>query len=204
MARTDTLTNFLSDVADSIRSKTGKSDAIACEDFDTEIESISGGGTDISEYLDNVIQPTSEWEGTVYTDLKTILKKLPNNLTLGTGINNISMLFSNYTNLVTIPLFNTSNVIKMDSLCNNCSNLVNIPLFDTSNTKSLSGSFYNCPSLSNESLNNILAMCINVSSDYLYDKCLEDIGLSEEQITICHGLSNYQAFLNAGWTDNYE
>jgi len=44
MARTDTLTNFLTDVADSIRSKTGKSDAIACEDFDTEIESISGGG----------------------------------------------------------------------------------------------------------------------------------------------------------------
>lgn len=44
MARIDTLTNFLTDVADSIRSKTGKSETIACEDFDTEIESISGGG----------------------------------------------------------------------------------------------------------------------------------------------------------------
>lgn len=44
MARTNTLTNFLTDVADSIRSKTGKSDPIPCEDFDTEIESISGGG----------------------------------------------------------------------------------------------------------------------------------------------------------------
>ena len=44
MARINTLTNFLTDVADSIRSKTGKSEAIACEDFDTEIESISGGG----------------------------------------------------------------------------------------------------------------------------------------------------------------
>lgn len=45
MARTNTLTNFLTDVADSIRSKTGKSEPIACEDFDTEIESISGGGS---------------------------------------------------------------------------------------------------------------------------------------------------------------
>lgn len=44
MARTNNLTNFLTDVADSIREKTGKSDPIPCEDFDTEIESISGGG----------------------------------------------------------------------------------------------------------------------------------------------------------------
>ena len=43
MARIDNLTNFLTDVADSIRSKTGKSETIAAEDFDTEIESISGG-----------------------------------------------------------------------------------------------------------------------------------------------------------------
>lgn len=45
MARTNNLTNFLTDVADSIREKTGKSDPIACEDFDTEIESISGGSS---------------------------------------------------------------------------------------------------------------------------------------------------------------
>ncbi len=48
MARIDTVTNFLTDVADSIRSKTGKSEPIACEDFDTEIASIQtgGGGTE--------------------------------------------------------------------------------------------------------------------------------------------------------------
>lgn len=44
MARIDTLTNFLTDVADSIRNKTGKSETIAAEDFDTEIESIETGG----------------------------------------------------------------------------------------------------------------------------------------------------------------
>lgn len=45
MARIDTLSNFLTDVADSIREKTGNTEPIACEDFDTEIESISGGGS---------------------------------------------------------------------------------------------------------------------------------------------------------------
>ncbi len=45
MARTDTLTNFLTDVADSIREKNGNSEPIACEDFDTEIESIQTGGS---------------------------------------------------------------------------------------------------------------------------------------------------------------
>lgn len=56
MARIDTLTNFLTDVADSIRSKTGKSETIACEDFDTEIESISGGGDDKNAYEVETIQ----------------------------------------------------------------------------------------------------------------------------------------------------
>ena len=45
MARIDTLSNFLTDVADSIREKTGNTEPIACEDFDTEIESISGGSS---------------------------------------------------------------------------------------------------------------------------------------------------------------
>ena len=46
MARIDNLTNFLTDVATSIRTKKGTTNKIAPKDFDTEIESIqSGGGT---------------------------------------------------------------------------------------------------------------------------------------------------------------
>lgn len=40
MARTDTLSNFLTDVADSIRTKKGTTDKILASSFDTEIESI--------------------------------------------------------------------------------------------------------------------------------------------------------------------
>ena len=46
MARTDTLGNFLTDVAIAIRNKKGTTDTIVASNFDTEIESIeTGGGT---------------------------------------------------------------------------------------------------------------------------------------------------------------
>lgn len=41
MARIDNINNFLTDVADSIRTKTGKSDKISASSFDTEIASIT-------------------------------------------------------------------------------------------------------------------------------------------------------------------
>lgn len=44
MARIDNLTNFLTDVAESIRTKKGTTDKISPSNFDTEIESIQTGG----------------------------------------------------------------------------------------------------------------------------------------------------------------
>lgn len=44
MARTDNLSNFLTDVADAIRTKTGETDSILASDFDTEIANIPTGG----------------------------------------------------------------------------------------------------------------------------------------------------------------
>lgn len=45
MARTNNLGNFLTDVADAIREKTGGTAQISAKDFDTEIRSIEGGGS---------------------------------------------------------------------------------------------------------------------------------------------------------------
>ena len=45
MARINNLTNFLSDVADAIRSKKGTSSLIPAEDFDTEIINLPSGGS---------------------------------------------------------------------------------------------------------------------------------------------------------------
>lgn len=63
MARIDTLANFLTDVATAIKAKTGKTDAITPANFDTEIESISGGSAEnLTTELDtyNTLMTTQE------------------------------------------------------------------------------------------------------------------------------------------------
>lgn len=53
MARTDTLGNFCTDIADSIREKTGETGLIPASEFDVKIKSIQGGGSaeDLTEEL---------------------------------------------------------------------------------------------------------------------------------------------------------
>ena len=62
--------------------------------------------------------------------------------------------------------------------------------------------FKDCPNLSDESLNNILAMCKNATS-YTNTKTLAYIGLTSAQATKCTTLSNYSTFTAAGWTTGY-
>ena len=57
----------------------------------------------------------------------------------------------------------------------------------------------NCPNLSDETLNNILQMCIN-ATNYTQTKSLSHLGLTAAQRSKCMTLSNYTAFTNAGWT----
>lgn len=58
MARTDTLTNFLTDVAAAIKAKKGDETAIPAENFDTEIASLPSGGAD-TEVLKSIIEKTA-------------------------------------------------------------------------------------------------------------------------------------------------
>ena len=66
----------------------------------------------------------------------------------------------------------------------------------------MSNMFKYCPNLSNESLNNILAMCTNAIK-ITSNKTLKYIGLTNEQAATCQGLSNYNTFISAGWTTGY-
>lgn len=60
MARTDTLGNFLTDVASAIRTKAGTSDLIQASTFDTAIENLPSGGvstpTSVGELNDAIIE----------------------------------------------------------------------------------------------------------------------------------------------------
>ena len=102
--------------------------------------------------------------------------------------------------LTSIPMMDFSKVTDMYATFKSCENLVDLPLLNTSSNKTFQDCFKNCLSLSDESLNNILHMVVNSSSGA---KTLSYIGLTSEQATKCTTLSNYQAFLDAGWTTGY-
>jgi len=90
----------------------------------------------------------------------------------------------------------------MSNIFKNCTSLVDVPVFDTSALINMTNMFSSCPNLSNNSLNNILTMCINAAK-ITSNKTLKYIGLTEEQANICKTLSNYSAFIAAGWTTGY-
>lgn len=155
---------------------------------------VSGGG-DISEYFDTSIK-----SGSSYTSgLNGIIKKIPSNLTI-TGTD-ASYMFARCTSLTEIPQLDTSNVTNMSQMFNMCTSLTTVPQLNASNVTDMWLMFDNVPNLTYESINNILAMCTSATS-YTGTKKLTYIGISmsyydDREIA---KLSNYEAFLNAGWT----
>lgn len=113
----------------------------------------------------------------------------------------MSGMFLDCSSLVSVPQYDTSKVENMQSVFMDCTSLVNVPVFDTSNVVEMLWMFANCPNLSDESLNNIMQMCINSQVE---TKTLSALDLSEEQANKCKTLSNYPAFIEAGWTTGYE
>ena len=118
------------------------------------------------------------------------------------NVTDMRYMFQDCTSLTAIPLLDTSKVTNMRYMFYGCTNLTTIPLLDTGKVTYMDNMFQNCTSLSDESLNNILAMCKNATS-YSDTKTLAYIGLTEEQANRCKTLSNYSAFTTAGWTTGY-
>ena len=135
------------------------------------------------------------------------ITEIPSNLDTS-GVTDFQNMFSGLKLITTIPTIDTSYATTMQQMFLNCNNLITIPLLDTSKLSSRNSFvniFMNCANLSNSSLNNILQMCANATTynSKSYVKTLAHLGLSSEQATTCQGLSNYQAFLDAGWTTGY-
>ena len=107
--------------------------------------------------------------------------------------------FQGCTNLVNAPNMKINNCINIRNIFLNCVNLVNIPIYNTSKINICLNFVNNCPNLSNDSLNNVLQMCSVMNCTYN----LKHIGLTEDQANVCMNLSNYQNFINAGWTTGY-
>lgn len=123
------------------------------------------------------------------------------------GSNNT--MYGAYTNCSSLESFilptNASYINNMSMCFYGCTNLRNFPSFTPLNMSpnGLVDAFTNCPNLSNDSLNNIMALCIASPNVTGTNKTLKKVGLSQEQVTTCATLSNYQALINAGWTTGY-
>lgn len=124
---------------------------------------------------------------------------------LDTGsVANMGSMFFGCSALTTIPLLNTTNVTSMSSMFNSCTSLTTIPLLDTSSVTSMNNMFQSCPALTDESLDNILQMCINATS-YTGVKTLAKLGFNSNKYPVSRiqALPHYQDFIDAGWTIGY-
>lgn len=119
------------------------------------------------------------------------------------NVTRMASMFAGCSSLKSVPLLNASNCGNMATMFKNCTHLEDIPLFDTSKIVNFSNFVQNCNMLSNKSLNNIMGMCIGTTSTFTGTKTLSYLGLSSAQATTCQSLSNYQAFISAGWTTGY-
>ena len=177
MARTNTLGNFLTDVADAIREKKGTTDTILASNFDTEIASIESG-VDINEYLSDTITKgdasSPGWSNTIKkmrrpltvegTDAEYMFYKCPVNELPQLDTSNVTdmhYMFNSCTNLTTIPQLDTSNVTDMHQMFHNCNKITTVPQINTSNVTDMELMFSSCtnlttiPQLNGEKLTNI-------------------------------------------------
>ena len=189
MARTNTLGNFLTDVADAIREKKGTTDTILASNFDTEIASIESG-VDINEYLSDTITKgdsslggwtktiiklrsplTIEGTDATYMFTRCLLNELPQIDT--SSVTNMSNMFSGCINLATIPQLDTSSVTNMSNMFYGCGSLTIIPQLDTSSVTNMSDMFCNCTSLATIpqidtssviNMNNMFSNCIHLTT----------------------------------------
>ena len=161
-------------------------DALSSVKVTTNVPSVN-----INDYFDSTIANDS---GYAYTTIKKMPSISFNNY------DNISYSFSRWSKLKEIEeIKGTQNTTNMNNMFAYCTSLEKVPVFSWASATNLSSMFTNCNSLSDESLNNIMYMCINATS-YTGTKTLYALSVPSTKRSRCPNLSNYQAFLDAGWT----
>ena len=186
MAKNDNLGDFLKDVADSIRTKTGTTELINAQDFSDKILNISSGentlknlldATKSAMYLFNNYQGTSADNLIQYSDTE--------------NVKYADHMFVNCSQLTTIPQLNTSNVTSMASMFSGCRRIASIPQLDTSKVTDTHYMFSSCaalttiPQLNTSNVTNMENMFTNCSN-------LTSIPqLDTSKVTIMYKMFNY-------------
>lgn len=174
------------------------------------------------DYFGEITESQYGWVGGSITKA---IKKIPENLVISsthidylfefcssiTTIPNFNLssvvgtryMFNGCTSLISIPNINLPELVDATYMFSNCSALADVPALNAPKLSIMDNMFLGCTALSESSLNNILSICANSAATRTDRKTLKYIGLTESQATTCTTLSNYQAFLNAGWTTGY-
>lgn len=174
--------------------------------YSEEPQSIEDDYNYSKNILDNWDATQTNLQGKFSNDINLVYMPLVDTSNATT----MQSMFNSCSNLVEMPLLNTSNVTLFYQTFQNCSKLKNVPLFDT---RSLTGNnafkntFQSCYELTDQSLDNILQMCINATSYTATNyKTLTRLGITVTEIypvSRIEALPHYQDFINAGWTIGY-
>lgn len=144
MAKNNNLQDFLTDVANSIRTKTQTTDPINAQDFSDKILSIQTGGGENT--LKNLLDATKNthylFENYKGASIDGLISYDDTE-----NVTDMTNMFRKCSNLTTIPLFNTSNVAIMENMFYDCSKLIRIPSLNTDNLTTIYGMFNGCSKL---------------------------------------------------------
>lgn len=144
MATNNNLQDFLTDIANAIRTKTGTTNPINAQDFSAKISSIqtSGGGNTLKNLLDATKSAKylfDHYNGTSVDDLIQ-----PNDTE---NVINMQYMFEGCSKLTTIHQLNTSKVNNMKNMFYDCVSLTSVPQFNTNNVNDMSNMFGWCQKL---------------------------------------------------------
>ena len=180
MAKTDNLNDFLTDIANSIRTKTQTSEPINAQDFSDKILNIQSGGT-LKNYLDAMQSAEYLFKNYEGTSVDNIIQYSDTE-----NVTSTSGMFQNCKKLTTIPLLDTNNVTDMGGMFSDCS-LTTVPLLDTSKVTNMDYMFYNCGKLTaipQFNTSNVVSM-----DSMLYDAAITTIPLLDtSKVTTMHSM----------------
>lgn len=216
MARTDNLTNFLTDVSTAIKTKKGDNTPIKASNFDTEIANLptGSGGVDISEYFTSE-RTTDTNSGVTAGHWIYFVKKLPPITALPTQCSSFFLEYkgeeldlSRVPNTIEITnaskMFNVTPVKKLDisnlnfskatttySMVGSCTNLEELNLGNNtfSLTENMNQMFYCCYVLKNVPIKNFDYSSAKNLSQFLYS-CREMEDDVEINAPVCTNFSN--------------
>ena len=171
MARTDNLTNFLTDVASAIKTKKGSQTAIQASSFDTEIANLPSGSDTPEIDWDNIeyVEDDPSWVNDMAMEHALSIRNSydPEYDT------DWEQRFEEDEYLIYFPQLDTSNITNFSYAFANCPKIMVFPEIDMSSATSVYRMFYGVTTLTTDSVNNILkslktATGLSSSEKHLY------------------------------------